>query len=69
MKKKTKQILAWTGIILLAGLYILTLIFSLIDSPWAYNLFKFCIGMTIVLPCLIYAYIMIYRVFSKDKDE
>ena len=38
-----KRILAIIGIILLAGLYLSTLIFALIDSPLAFTLFKACL--------------------------
>ena len=50
--KKTKQIAAAAGVILLAGLYVLTLIFALIDSPWALECFKVSVGMTILIPVL-----------------
>lgn len=66
--KKRKRILAWIGIVFLAALYLGTLIFALIGSPWAYDLFKLCLGATIVVPVLMYAYTLIYRVF-KDKEK
>lgn len=67
--KKTKKILALTGAVLLAVLYIATLVFALIDSPWAYDLFKICLGMTIILPVLLYAYNLMYRVLKHDDES
>ena len=58
--KKTKRILALAGAVLLVILYAATLIFALIDSPWAYDMFKICLGMTIILPVLLYAYNLMY---------
>ncbi|MDO4343836.1 MAG: hypothetical protein Q4C50_03430 [Eubacteriales bacterium] len=67
--KKSKRILAAAGAILLIGLYLATLVFALIDSPWAHSMFKLCVGFTIVLPVLLYAYTLIYRVLRKDEEE
>lgn len=67
--KKMKRILALLTVVILAVLYVATLIFALIDSPWAFSMFKACIGMTVVLPCLLYIYLWIYRVLNKDPKE
>lgn len=69
MMKKTKRILALAGVVLLAALYLATLIFALIDSPWAYDMFKLCVGFTIVLPVLLYAYTLMYRVLKNDGES
>lgn len=65
---KLKRILALVTVIILASLYAATLIFALIDSPWAFSLFKACIGMTVVLPVLLYIYFWIYKVLNKDPQ-
>lgn len=62
--KRTKRILAVIGIVFLAGLYLATLIFALIGSDWAYNLFKLCLGFTVIVPVLLYAYTLMYRLLS-----
>ncbi|MFR8169239.1 MAG: hypothetical protein ACLU9Q_00310 [Marvinbryantia sp.] len=67
--KKTKRILALAGAVLLVILYAATLIFALIDSPWAYDMFKICLGMTIILPVLLYAYNLMYRVLKHDDES
>ncbi len=67
--KKVKQILALVTVIILVALYAATLIFALIDSPWAFSMFKACIGMTVVLPGLLYIYLWIYKVLNKDTQD
>ncbi len=69
MKNKTKRILAAAGALLLAGLYLATFIFALIDSPWAFDLFKVCVGFTIVLPVLLYVYTLYYRMQKRRKEN
>ncbi len=69
MKKKTKRVLALTGVALLAGLYLATLIFALIDSKWAYDMFRVCVVLTIVVPVLLYVYQMVYRLQKKDRED
>ncbi len=67
--KKTKRILALTGVILLVLLYLATFVFALIDSPRAFDMFKICLGMTIILPVLLYAYNLMYRLLKHDDES
>ena len=53
--KHVKQILALLGAVLLAALYISTLIFALSDSPLFFDLLKISVAATILLPVLLYA--------------
>ncbi|MDY4835072.1 MAG: hypothetical protein SO181_08025 [Frisingicoccus sp.] len=62
-----KRIAAMIGIILLVGLYLSTLIFALMDSEFTFTLFKASILMTIAVPCLLYAMILIYNFLNKKK--
>ena len=55
-----KRIIAWIAIILLAGLYVLTVVSALLSRPGAARLFHFCLGMTIAVPIL--AWIIIWCV-------
>ena len=66
--RKSTRMLALIGAILLAGLYISTLIFALINSAYTLNLLKASIAATIILPVLLYAYILVYRL-SKHSDN
>lgn len=62
-----KRILAVLAILLLAGMYLATLIFVLINSEWGFLMFKASILMTIAIPCLIYAMILVYKFLNKKK--
>lgn len=62
-----KRILAILGIVLLVGLYLSTLIFSLIGSELAFTLLKASILLTIAVPCLLYAMILVYNFVKKKK--
>lgn len=67
--KKLKQIIAWIIILLLVFLIAATFVFALIDTPWASDAFKMCLGFIIVIPVLIYVYLMIYRLQNRNDDE
>lgn len=67
--KKTKRVLALAGVFILIVLYLSTLIFALIDSPWAYDLFRFSVGCTIIFPILLYVMMLIARVLNKQDDS
>lgn len=70
MKKKTKQILAIAAVVLLAGLYIATLILSLMKSEMAQSLFRGAVACTILIPCLLYVYMMAYKMLKgKGHDD
>lgn len=68
--KRTKRLLAGVSALLLFGMYLCTLIFALIGSPDAIRLLKASIACTILLPVLLYAYILVYRILrGKGADE
>lgn len=67
--QKMKRILALLGIILLVGLYLVTFIASLLNTSFAHNLFMACFYATIMLPIMLYAYVLIYKVIKKKKEE
>lgn len=60
--KKIKRILALIGAVILAVLYILTLVFAIFDNPATMSYFKACVTLTIFIPVLIYGYQLVYRV-------
>lgn len=66
---KTKRFLALLGVILLATLYLSTLFFAIFDSPNTMWLFKASIAATILLPVLLYAYSLFYRLSHKNKGD
>lgn len=62
-----KRLFAILGILLLLGMYVMTLVFILIESDWAMTAFKASILCTIAIPCLLYAMILVYRLLNKKK--
>jgi len=68
--KKGKRIIAVIGIILLVGMYASTLIFALIDRSASMSLFKASVACTILVPVLIYAYTLVFKLLKdKNKDD
>lgn len=69
--KKVKQILALIGVILLVALYVTTLILAITDNSGTMNMFFASVVATIMIPVLIWAYTLIYRLTrgNKDSDE
>jgi epoxide hydrolase-like predicted phosphatase len=56
-KEKTpvyKRVLAWIGIVLLAGMYVALLIFAILGSPNTYNLFLGCVAATVAIPIMLW---------------
>lgn len=69
--KKVKQILALCGVILLIGLYVVTLILAITDSSGTLNMFFASVVATVMIPALLWIYAFIYRLVAKgrNKDE
>lgn len=65
---KIKRILAVAGIVLLAAMYISTLIFSVMEGQLAQDLFRASILCTLIVPVFIYIYMTIYK-YIKDKKN
>lgn len=67
---KTKRILAICGIVLLLSLYVLTFVSALMSTDYSQSLFMASIFATLVVPIMIYAYLLIYRVLkNKNTDD
>lgn len=67
--KKMKRILAWIGILVLLGLYLSTLIFAIIGSPEALQWLKASVLATIIVPILLYGYLLIFRLQKKEEKN
>ncbi len=68
--KKSKRIAAWICILSLASLYIATFLTAILDTPGSGNLFRTCLGATIVLPTLLWMYLWLYgRIKDREKDS
>lgn len=53
-----KQVFAWIGIGILVGLYVFTLILSLVESPLAQQMFYASLYSTFFVPIMIWIFIM-----------
>lgn len=71
--KKVKQILAILGVVLLLGLYVITLIMAITDNTSTLSMLEASVVATILIPILMWAYSFIYRLLKKyygsDKDK
>ena len=67
--KKGKRILALIGAIALIFMYISTLVFAFIDPDASGGLLKASIACTVILPVLLYAYSLVYRLTKKNNDN
>ncbi len=67
MKKTPKQIAAIICVILLALLYVATLVVAILDFPGSDKLFASCLVATIGLPILLWIYIAAYGKFAGKK--
>jgi hypothetical protein len=63
---KGQRILAMTGVILLALLYIATLISALLATPATHTLFRVSILSSILVPLLIWGYMLVAKMFSRN---
>lgn len=65
MYSKKQRIAALCGIILLAGLYIFTLITAIFDFDGTGALLKASLFATVAIPILIWLYIWMYGIYTK----
>ena len=65
---KGQRIVAMVGVILLLALYLVTLVAAITTSPTAPELFKMCIGASILLPIMFWLYIRFAKLFM-DRDR
>lgn len=66
--KKSIRILALLAAVLLVLLYLSTLVFALIDHPLADDCLKTAVAATILLPVILYGFVIIHRL-SKPTDS
>lgn len=66
---KIKKVFALIAVILLVALYGSTVVFALSDSPNATYLFKASIFCTVIIPVLLYSYVLVYRIFGHKKED
>lgn len=59
-KKTSKQIVAILGIVLLAAMYVATLLAAIFDTSGAGTMFRICLSATFAIPLLLWIYIWLY---------
>lgn len=67
--KKLRQILCIAGALLLAGLYLLTLILALMGSSSSGNMLMAAIFATFAVPIFLYVFFMITKLLAGRKDN
>ncbi|MCI8374393.1 MAG: hypothetical protein HFI29_03000 [Lachnospiraceae bacterium] len=65
MFQKCKRILALLGAILLAGMYLITFVLAFTDPTASKSWLMASVFCAVVIPCFLYAYILIYRHLKK----
>ena len=69
IKKETRRKLAWAGIIFLAGLYVVDLVLALVGSPAAAMWLKISLFLTIVLPILLWIFLVLIGKTSWQEEQ
>ena len=67
--KKLKRIGALIAVVLLLSLYGITLYAGLTASPNSKSLLMASLYSTIMIPLLLYAYMLVYRLLKKHNEE
>ena len=67
--EKVKRILAWIGVLVLVGLYLTTFIASIFQSEFSSNLFIASLYCTVIVPIMLYVYMLVYKVLKKKNSE
>lgn len=67
--KKIKRAAAIVMCVLLVGMYVASFVAAVFAKPQAHGLFMASVGMTIMIPLLLYAYTIIYRVVHPEVHE
>ena len=65
MSPKIKRVVALLGVVILVGLYLITLILAFVDPTASKDWLKASIICTIIIPEFFYAYLLVYRNLKK----
>ena len=65
MSPKIKRVVALLGVVILVGLYVITLILAFVDPTASKDWLKASIICTIIIPVFFYAYLLVYRNLKK----
>ena len=65
MSPKIKRVVALLGVVILVGLYLITLILAFVDPTASKDWLKASIICTIIIPVFFYAFLLVYRYLEK----
>lgn len=66
---KLKRVLAVLGIAVLAGMYLLSLVFAVIDHPLKSSLLSASLYATVVIPVLLYVFLFVTRLLRRNGKD
>ena len=64
-----KRILALAGVVILVVMYLLTLVFALSGSENYWGMLMGSVAATIIVPVVLYAYIIVYKLLKERNGE
>lgn len=67
--KKARRILAIAGIVLLLAMYLVCLIAAIAGKNEATTLFRAALGMTIAVPIVLYALMVLLKTLENKKEQ
>lgn len=68
MKQKGMRIIAWVCIVLLLGLYVVTVIAAVTASPYSMGLFMGCLASTVFVPIFLYILTRLFAHMTKRSE-
>ena len=71
MKKKItfKQIIAAVGLLLLVGMYVVSIVFACLAKPGAEGMFMASLVATVIIPIVLYIFIVLDKIARKNAPE
>lgn len=67
--RKVKRIFAIIGVVILVGMYAVTLLSAIFATPATKDFFKASLLATLVIPILIYVYMLVYRLITGRQGD
>lgn len=67
--KPVKRVFAFALAVVLVSLYLSTVFFAITDDPKTMSCFKASVALTILIPVLLYAYQLVFRVMKSLGEE
>ncbi|WP_124066079.1 hypothetical protein [Clostridium sp. E02] len=64
-----KRILAYVGVLILLGMYLIALISAFMKSPESNNWLMAAIFCTVIIPVILYASQLVIRVLKRDQKD